>query len=345
MFAPHSRSRRGFTLIELLVVIAIIAILIGLLLPAVQKVREAAARMSCSNNLKQIGIACHTYADASGGLPPAVIMPYANQGDWGLLSNIDDSRFGPNWAVFLLPFVEQDNLFKQADVTAWQGGTVVNNAAITGNATWKNIRGTPIKTYLCPSDSANQTPFVGTAGGVSGWARGNYAANCGPMWWPDAVDGNTADGGWGFSGKGPFWIGRLVRRGSTIQGMKDGSSNTVMIAEVRAGLVNSDPRGVWALGFPGSSTLSAHGRVGDDSRPNDPRGCSDDVQKAKDMPAQGMGNWEPCLSWQATARGSHSGGVMVCFGDGSVKMINNNVDEATWQFLNSMEDGQTLGNY
>src|SRR5262245_2235225 len=165
-------KRRAFTLIELLVVIAIIAVLIGLLLPAVQKVREAAARMKCQNNLKQLGLAAHAYHDANGKLPPGVQMPYAQEGNDPLTGGMGNP-FGPNWAVHLLPYIEQDNLFRLANVASYPGTANPANLA-TYNVSWRAVRGQAVPTLLCPSD-ATGAPFTDPRGVLAqgGWARGN----------------------------------------------------------------------------------------------------------------------------------------------------------------------------
>src|SRR5262249_14273905 len=117
--------RPAFTLIELLVVIAIIAILIGLLLPAVQKVREAAARTKCQNNAKQLGLGLLNYESAYGRLPPASQMPYVYDAKNGmslkLRTKFGQNPFGPNWAIIILPYIEQDNLYKQSNAIGYPG--------------------------------------------------------------------------------------------------------------------------------------------------------------------------------------------------------------------------------
>src|SRR3954454_12412682 len=162
-------GRRGFTLIELLVVIAIIAILIGLLLPAVQKIREAANRMKCSNNMKQLGLAAHNYNDTNGSLPPAVLVGR------GIGWN-DENNTGPTGFVLLLPFVEQDNLYRQVvgSIQNYQQFSPPNTTGGSNDQGWQAIRSTKIPTYICPSE-----PFSSTLGNRSlgNYARSNYAAN------------------------------------------------------------------------------------------------------------------------------------------------------------------------
>src|SRR5690554_3271142 len=128
-------NRTAFTLIELLVVIAIIAILIGLLLPAVQKIREAANRMKCTNNLKQIGLAMHNYHDDHGAFPSG--------STWQVISNPVMPR--TVWTYYLLPYIEQDNLFRSIDLSIGIGGS--NWWTVNGHAFVRVV-----KTYQCPSD-------------------------------------------------------------------------------------------------------------------------------------------------------------------------------------------------
>jgi prepilin-type N-terminal cleavage/methylation domain-containing protein/prepilin-type processing-associated H-X9-DG protein len=335
-----SRSRRGFTLIELLVVIAIIAILIGLLLPAVQKVREAAARMKCSNNIKQLALACHTYADANGGLPPAVIMRNYNDNPYS-----DD--IGPNWAVLLLPNIEQGNLYNQyqAGIQLWMSTTTQ-----TTDKTWAGVKNFSIPSMLCPSDPGTGVACSQNLANVSGgnWARGNYAANTGPAYhYGNRLNGGSSDNGdLGLAGQGPFsvWTTPSIKRGMGIQQISDGSSNTVLFAEVRSGVDQTDPRGVWAFGLAGSSTLTGHAQ-GDDRVPNDMGGCSDDVRDAPNKPELGMGAWTSCNSNQATARSKHAGGVNIAFGDGSVRFVRDSIPQRTWHIINASNDGQATPDF
>jgi prepilin-type N-terminal cleavage/methylation domain-containing protein len=326
----HSPARRSaFTLIELLVVIAIIAILIALLVPAVQKVREAAARTQCTNNLKQLALACHSYHDQNKQLPPS---KYVGPGiGWN-----DENNIGPNWAIMTMPFYDQGALYNQYQQNILNYKLWALNRPGGGNdQTWRQMRGLTIPVLICPSE-ANASTQGSRAGG--GWARGSYAANEGP-----GDPGATANGqggnnynGWGLSG------GLMcINWGCPLVQISDGSSNVVMLAHVRAGLESSDMRGTWAFGEPACSTMANHG-VGDSYGPNDTGCCSDDVLGCTDHPgAYQMGCWSGGYG-QGTARSLHPGCVLVAWGDAHVTTVRNGINQQQWYYMNSRNDGNPI---
>ncbi len=344
------RLPRGFTLIELLVVIAIIAILIGLLVPAVQQVRYAAARAQCQNNLKQLGLACHNYHDTYKELPPAIQM----------VANVDrvnayggsNNNFGPNWVVLLLPYIEQKPLYdtQAANIQSYR---------VNGNTAWMAVRTATIPLMLCPEDDGAQTPWPQAGGN---WARGNYGCNAGgihvpsTLGWTSTENGRSpvpaaSDLGAGLTPNGmttttPSGGVMCINFGVALQRIKDGTSNTVLIGELRIGstLSASDPRGTWALGFPGASVICAN-YTWDCTLPNDTNDNSDDVQGGVNDSAGGMGAWQTCPFQQAQSRSRHVGGVSVVFGDGSTRFIYNAISQETWWRIFSRNDGGTPGSF
>jgi prepilin-type processing-associated H-X9-DG protein len=325
-------------------VIAIIGILIALLLPAVQKAREAARRLQCANNLKQIGVALQNYHDVHKILPPSSLWPA------GATADLPNSSLMANWVIMLLPFMEETNL--------WNLYNPKLSLCDPGNATF---RGTNISTMLCPSDSFTQVPFDGSQNGWgmgANWARGNYAANASLDYMDDGAVTNSSN-----------WWSQNYYRGVmganlslSYKGITDGTSKTIAVAEIRAGLINVDGRGVWAMSGGAASVLYAHGWMGDDNGPNcmsqeadDTFTCSAVVNFFGGSEVNLIPLGMPCYagnasSHQQTARSLHDGGgVQVVFCDGSVQWIgdgiqlgNASTNLGVWDLLNLSTDGYAI---
>jgi len=362
--ARRLAAGRAFTLVELLVVIAIIGILIALLLPAIQQAREAARKAACGNNLKQLGVALHNYHDAIKRFPPSCRWRTQDtrlcdqNNSPGLVDQGGTEQRWETWVIEILPYMEQVPLYDSFD----RALPVADDANTIP-------RGTELPVMLCAADSYNTVAFNPQGGSVAPhlgttlWRRGNYAANgsLGYLSYSGApsvsIPGGSVgmdavpwapSGAWFFTnqqdGSQPFKgvMGANIALSIDEVEAGDGSSNTVLLAEIRSGVTDFDPRGVWALVGAGASSLWAHGSHEDRANgPNAPSKDSDQITgcaEIKDPNQGGMSEdqlyaikmgCQPSGSAgnrRATARSLHDGGVQSVFVDGSVHFIGDYVD-------------------
>jgi prepilin-type N-terminal cleavage/methylation domain-containing protein/prepilin-type processing-associated H-X9-DG protein len=261
----RNKQRIGFTLIELLVVIAIIAILIGLLLPAVQKVREAAARSTCVNNLKQITLSAQSYASANGKLPPGYLGPRLAPAGPGLTGSLyaDDCQL-VGVLVFLLPYMEQDALYATftnglpANFLTVDGGGLGDFTGYAGAWQAANSR---VKSFVCPSDDPYKTKDALVGGIHIGSSIETYSYGSPAI--AQTIGRTNYVGNMGFAGlANTKWVGPLNNRSvTTFDMIQDGTSNTILFGEALGmdfGTTNSSPSREYSLTWSGVGTVTTN---------------------------------------------------------------------------------------
>jgi prepilin-type N-terminal cleavage/methylation domain-containing protein/prepilin-type processing-associated H-X9-DG protein len=345
VFRPLPRDaaggrRRAFTLIELLVVIAIIAILIGLLLPAVQKVREAAARMKCQNNLKQLALACHNYESATGR------MPYSRKYDmWDTYT----------WTQLVLPYIEQKAVAERYWTLDRTGFTMTYpgpNGPIGNDARLREARHSNLPIFQCPSDGGMRENEINT--NEYGLIRGNYrgCVGTGDMY------GKPTDSTTGPWGEGMFAVrngqtvdstGAVRSQGPAIVEILDGTSNTLFLSE---GLIASvpwwgGPMGSHIYGNMGgalfSASLTPNSSAADRPIGPCPQNQGDTEYRAPCLSLGGNAWWTPSgAGAHAAARSYHTGGVNAALADGSVRFFTDTIDLLIWRAMGTRSNQEAF---
>ncbi|MDR3620114.1 MAG: DUF1559 domain-containing protein [Paludisphaera borealis] len=368
------RRPSGFTLIELLVVIAIIAVLIALLLPAVQSAREAARRIQCVNNVKQLGLAMHNYHESSNSFPSSKIFN-SNR------APCSDTNFGNNcqntpWFVLMLPLFDQGAMYNAFNFSIGTEG-LMTGAGPLGFLANSTVLTTKIGIFQCPSDSQNtiDLPTVLASLGLSlppfQATKGNYAVNWGNTDFGQGVHDSYFTAslhlpsafGLNNSGSGPAMV--------SVASITDGLSNSVFMSEVLQGATD-DIRGTLWVDNPGAGSfmtrftpngsidyvplvapwstagiptqgnnmdnLPTFGGSAPGTSPAQP-GSFCDSQPAQRLACFSQGKDGGCFSG---ARSRHPGGVNCLFGDGSVRFVKNSVSAMTWVQIGSVSGGEVV---
>jgi len=367
------RNRRGFTLVELLVVIAIIGVLVALLLPAVQQAREAARRMQCANNLKQYGIAIHTYHDTWNKIPHTPLA-YAQNGNWGLPV--------PGMQVTILPQMEQQPLYDKInwiwstpkilsqtrssptnDSQTFNGGWLGagHMSPVSGVAGIQHAEEIQVPYAMCPSDSTPslgfdnnwqtaQTSYTGSYGSQTKVSNSNPSCNIfnTPNVHTELLPAGNADGGDTFRQDQLSGVFNRagIKGGMNFGAVRDGTSNTIFMGEVLGECHDHMDGGWWRLNAYGDA------EAGTSPPLNLMTTCAGTQQEAanKGYPYNGItampdcvskGNWN--LAWGFRSR--HPQGCQFVFGDGSVHFISQSVNYQTYQRLGGRRDGLPIGDY